>query len=165
MSKKESGFTLFEIIITMALLTLLVIVVYSSINVKAQLDKGSDVRRKADLSTLTKELDDFYNDRNRYPLPSEICYDGTVNSTTCNICGNEYTPPQFIPYSLKLPCDPQHDAKTYLYEVSDVNTPQWYRIFAKFSNVNDPQSCGTCGPTGNRIYSYGVSSPNKNLTD
>lgn len=164
MSTKESGMTLFELVIAVALLMILAAVVFSTINFKAQIDNGNDARRKSDLTNLTRMLDDFYNDKERYPLPSEICYDG-AGSTTCTICGSEYTPPQFIPYTRKLPCDPQHDAHIYRYEVSDVNTPQWYRVFAKLGNVSDPQSCGTCGPAGEQVYSYGVSSSNKNLTD
>lgn len=165
MQYKQSGFDLLQIVAFCSLILLIGSGIVVSMNVKSKIDLQNDVQKKADLATLTQLLDRFHTDKKRYPLPSEICYDGVTTATTCNICGNEYTPPQFIPYMHKLPCDPQHDAKKYRYQVSDANTPQWYRIFAQLNNPNDSQSCGLCGPDGDKIYSYGVSSANKKVSD
>lgn len=167
----KTAFTLLELLIVISLIVLIGLAVLALFNPKTQIEKAWDGKRKKELNTLQKVFEDFYNDKNCYPKPEEVCYDPKSSladgTYTCHICGNEASSPSFSPYLERLPCDPQSQAKEYLYQVDDQNCPTWYRIYTKLSDENDPQIAQAgctygCGP-GSYIYSYGVSSPNIGL--
>lgn len=163
------SFTLMELLIVVTLIVILAIVALILFNPFSQVGKSWDSKRKTELGTLRKLLEDWYNDKNCYPKPEQICYNAPQNNT-CHICGKELTPSDFSPYLKVLPCDPQHPTKKYLYQVDNANCPSWYKIYAVLNNQNDPAikevGCsGGCG-VGNYsgyIYNYGVSSSNINL--
>jgi len=140
------GFTLMEIIIVTAIIVLLAIAALLLLNPLRQIEKSWDTKRKAELATLTKVNEDWYNDHNCYPKPGEICYDTAVNNE-CHICGNEVGSPSFSPYLSRLPCDPQQSKNPYLYQTDSGDCPSWYKIYASLAD----------GPTG---YNYEVGSPN-----
>jgi len=135
-----------------------------------QINKGQDGKRKHELTQLNKVFEDYYNDKQCYPKPGEVCYN-TISPTTCNICGNESAPPSFSifsPYLSRLPCDPRQPTKKYLYQVDNSSCPTWYRIYTTLSNTVDPVivsvGCSNgCGPTDDKSYNYGVTSPNTDL--
>ena len=189
-----------ELLIVIGLIALLAAIAIALLNPWTQIGKSYDAKRKRDLNELRKVFEDFYNDKGCYPKPSEICYDTPINLCTgvginkkvnnqiCHICGNESAPPNFSnfsPYLSRLPCDPQHPSKKYLYQVEGDNAqlctstaektcPQRYKIFSEFSNIADQNSealgctLGGCGPANPLPplpsppygYDYGVSSPN-----
>jgi len=167
------GFTLMELLIIIALIALLAIAVLILFNPKKQIEKSWDGKRKHELSQLKKVLEDWYNDKNCYPRPEEICYDSPTSNNTCHICGNHQNSPKLTPYLSSLPCDPQHPTKEYLYQVDNQTCPKWYRIYADLSSSdytnNNPQTEEVgcffqgCGPGPNYGYDYGVSSPNVDL--
>lgn len=149
--KSKYSFTILELLLTVAIIAILATAVLALINPKKQIEKAWDGKRKKELSTLQKVLEDWYNDKNCYPKPSEICYQ-TLSETEGYICGNEPTSPDFSPYLNKLPCDPQHPNKKYLYQVDNFDCPSSYKIYALISeNPN----------TGS--YNYGVTSSNISL--
>lgn len=192
-----------ELLIIISLIALLAAVAIVLLNPWAQIGKSYDAKRKRDLNELNKAFEDFYNDKGCYPKPSEICYDTPVNLCTgaginkrinnqiCHICGNESAPPNFSnfsPYMSRLPCDPQHSSKKYLYQVegdsaqlctviTEKACPQRYKIFSEFSNDADKESeslgctSDACGPANPLPpvpsipygYDYGVSSPNLSI--
>lgn len=163
----KKSFTLLEILIVISLIVLLALIALVTLNPKKQIEKGQDTKRKQELIQLSKVIEDYYNDKDCYPLPSEICYNDT-GVTLCNICGNDVDSPDFNPYISQLPCDPQQPSKKYLYQVDDISCPSWYRIYTILSNTSDPViasvGCtGGCGPEPDYIYNYGVSSSNINL--
>lgn len=163
----KKGFTLMELLIVVSLLVILATALLVSLNPWGQINKGHDSKRKSEMSSINKVLEDWYNDKNCYPRPSEICYNPTVG-TTCNICGNQSTSPSFSPYLPSLPCDPRQPLKKYLYQVDNNSCPSWYRIYTTLSNQSDPviASVGCsdgCGPSPDFSYNYGVSSPNIGL--
>lgn len=163
----NKGVTLTEVLIILAIVGLFLITAF--LVFYKQIFKAQDSKRKSDLHELTNILEDFYNDNGCYPQPTEICYDssseGRDNNLLCHICGDEANP---IP-NFRLPCNPDHPKKKYLYEVENSSCPQWYRIYTELSEHEDSGSCayGSCGvesDTGVDIgYDYGVSSPNVNL--
>lgn len=161
----KKSFTLLELLIVISLIALLAAAAFALINPQRQIEKSWDTRRKNDLSQLQKVLEDFYNDKNCYPKPAEVCYDPTVNPT-CQICGLRSTPLPISPYLSNLPCDPQQSLKPFLYQVDSITCPRWYRVFSKISNTSDPVinqvGCGTgCGPASDPTgYQYYISSPN-----
>ncbi|MDO8609386.1 MAG: prepilin-type N-terminal cleavage/methylation domain-containing protein [bacterium] len=171
----KSAFTLMELLIVISIIAILVVAIIILLNPFKQIQKSWDGKRKHELTQLNKVLEDYYNDKQCYPEPNEVCYnsyatlaDGTY---TCNICGNESDPTNFAsfsPYVSELLCDPQHPSKQYLYQVDDVDCPTWYRIYTTLSITTDPLivsvGCsGGCGPSSNFIYNYGVTSPNIGL--
>jgi len=165
--KQRSAFSLLEILITVTLLVILAIAFLVILNPIAQINKGQDSKRKHELAQLNKEFEDFYNDKNCYPKPAEVCYNAGAG-TTCNICGSETTSPSFSPYLSRLPCDPRQPLKKYLYQVDSTTCPTWYRIYTTLSYQSDPiiVSVGCqygCGLPPSYNYNYGVSSPNTGL--
>ena len=132
----RSSFTLLELTIVIALLALLAAATLWLLNPWQQIAKAQDARRKHDLDTLRKVLEDYYNDHSCYPRPDQICYQKPVPTPagfsnictgvggyqisrwqTCYICGTESSSPSLTPYLSQLPCDPQHATKEYLYQV------------------------------------------------
>lgn len=164
--KHKSGFTLQELLIVIAILALAFTFMLAFLNPITQLAKARDGKRKSDLNKLRIILEDFYNDHNCYPKPTEICYDAlTDDDIPCHICGYEKNPlPNF-----SLPCNPSHPKLQYLYDVENSDCPQWYRIYTKLQFEEDKDSielgCGfsSCGPGPDYGYDYGISSPGKGL--
>ncbi len=165
---RSGGFTLLELIIVVALIGLILTALIIAINPNQQFAKARDAKRKSDLAQLKKTFEDYYNDKNCYPKPQEVCTDGLngdgSQNPICTICSNT-----FSPYMTKLPCDPEHPQRRYLYRVDPAETvcPTNFRLYAILSNVTDPiineLGCygSGCGPYGDS--SYGVSSPNVEL--
>jgi prepilin-type N-terminal cleavage/methylation domain-containing protein len=164
----KKAFTLLEILIVVSLLVMLAVGLILVFNPKTQIDKANDGKRKAELTSLNKSLEDWYNDHNCYPKPDEICYNAVSGETTCNICGNEAASPDFSPYLSTLPCDPTQPTKKYVYIVDDEICPSTYWIYLKLANESDPLitqlGCQNgCGPYGDCNYNYGVASPNESV--
>lgn len=162
-----NSFTLMEILIVISLIILIAIIGLMTLNPKKQIEKSQDAKRKTELAQLQKTLEDWYNDKNCYPKPSQICYDSPVGNT-CHICGTNPNSPDFSPYLKELPCDPQHPVKKYLYQVDDLDCPKNYWIYAKFSNEDDPliaqSNCSSgCGPENDCNYNIGFTSPNASV--
>ena len=179
--KSLRGFTLMELLIIITLIAILATALLILFNPKKQIEKAWDTKRKNDLNTLRKVLEDYYNDKGCYPTGNIICYNtpkenkkgvgvgATLVGYSCNICGTEPTSPNFSPYLSVLPCDPQHPNKDYLYQYDPSSCPQWFRIYSMFSIRDDSDSkflgCpyGGCGlayppaPTPQYGYDYGVS--------
>jgi len=173
-----SAFSLMELLIVIAMIVLVALVAILLLNPKKQIDKAQANRRKKDLSTLKNILEDWYNDKQCYPKPNEICYNSAVllsdGTYTCNICGREDGSPNFTPYLSSLPCDPQHPSKKYLYQVNSLDCPTWYRVYTKLidtyvyeeldqATIEVGCQFSGCGPSPDYGYSYGISSPNIDL--
>lgn len=160
------GYTLLELLLIVAIISLVALALIAKLNPLAQERKALDARRKYDLTVLSKMLEDFYNDKNRYPKPEEICWNSAPGTTNCKICGYKNTPSAITPYLPQLPCDSSKNPLGYYYEVSDTATPAWYRTYTKLENTLDQAIAEAgCSPScpGNSSYNYGVSSPNKGL--
>jgi len=161
--RKQKSFTLLEIMVVLAIIVIVAVAFFVLINPKKQIERSWDGKRKAELSSIAKALEDFYNDKSCYPKPNEICYKDK-DQLICPICGTEADSPSFSPYLSQLPCDPGH--LDYLYEIDDIGCPTLFRIYTKLSDSNDSivaeSGCGEgCGPA--LAYSYGVASPNTTL--
>lgn len=164
----NKGFSLFEVILVVAIIILIVISVPLTVNLRKQIGRGQDTKRKSELTALSHILEDYYNDKGHFPTPAEICYNPVSGQTSCNICGNQETPDAMKAYTTKLPCDPQYPAKNYLYQIDDEAAPSVFRIYTKFSTDDDPsiaeKDCQYgCGPYPNFFYSWGVTSTNTGL--
>lgn len=167
---KKKGFTLMELLIVVALVIILAVIALFAMNPQRTIEKNQNTKRKAELSGLKKTLENWYNDKNCYPRPAEICYDAPDDNNTCHLCGDNQNSPSFSPYLSRLPCDPQSPTKEYLYQVDNLNCPSWFRIYSNISGSTDQDNdilsvdCSAgCGPPPSYLYKYGVSSPNISL--
>lgn len=123
------GFTLLEIIVTVAIIGIIAVALLVLINPWQQINKAHDAKRKHDLNILKNAFEQYYTDKGCYPRPEDVCFDAAsaasvcsagapkiAQSSACHICGSEGTSPSFAPYLDELPCDPQHPQNDYLYE-------------------------------------------------
>lgn len=167
--KNNHAFSLVEILITVLIISILVIATILLLDPRTMINKGIDTRRKTELSTLKKKLEEYYTDKGCYPAPSEVCYSAgqDLTKTSCTICGTQESSPLLSPYfEDKLPCDPTHPNNVYLYSVNSITCPKSFVVYSKLDVPQDQDSinlgCGEsgCGPSSTFGYDYGVSSPN-----
>lgn len=144
-----------ELLIVIALIGVLAVAALALFNPKKQMEKAWDGQRKTELATLSKVFEDFYNDNSSYPTANDVCYSEEQSDEPgkcyCYICGNESTTSNFNPYLSRLPCDPQHPSKRYLYQY-DCEAGSWFKTFAYLS-TEDSQGG----------YNWGVASPNTSV--
>ena len=132
-SKKESGFTMIELLITMAIVAVLTTI--SLFALRGARESARDARRKADLETIRSGLEIYKADCNTYPtvspLPSPLVGSGTPS--TC-LATNTYVQ--------RIPTDPAGGNYFYLSAGS---------TYILCSTLEDPPTpsldtsgCGTC---------------------
>ena len=155
-----------EIMIVVTLIVIVATALLVGLKPLTQIYKGQDSRRKSELAALQKVLEDFYNDKQCYPKPNEVCYNDTAEQLATSVVATPYHPnsPLSFPSPLRSPIAP----KNYTYQVDPTTTcPTHYRIYTTLSNQSDPiiaQKCQYgCGPAPDFSYNYGVSSPNTSL--
>ena len=64
------GFTLIELILVVAVMAIFSTLILYTLNPFEQLKKGSDSKRKSDLSELQRALETYYHDFGAYPSSS-----------------------------------------------------------------------------------------------
>ncbi|OGK17038.1 hypothetical protein A2774_01260 [Candidatus Roizmanbacteria bacterium RIFCSPHIGHO2_01_FULL_39_12c] len=147
----NKSFTLIELLVVLAILGIFAVLGFSSY--MNSLRSGKDARRKTDLQTIQKALEEYYLDNQAYPvgsIPDPFCHPGGCATA------------QYLPV---LPKD--QGGTPYAYESSD---GAYYRLYSCIENPNDAGagvnqsgygiSCGfgICDPCR-----YGVSSSNVSL--
>ncbi len=146
---KRAGLTLMELLLVISLAAMIILALLILINPKKQFEKAQDGRRKKEITQLAKSVEEFYNDNERYPDSTEICYSAEETdgeTCSCYICGGESASPSFDPYLRPLPCDPRHPTQSYLYQY-ECTTKRWFKLYSQLSD----------SPTS---YSFGMSSQN-----
>lgn len=141
--KKEQGISITELLIVVAFLAVMTVFLLVYLNPGAQLGKARDARRKSDLSKLKNVFEDYYNDKK--------CYPSSLDNLVPDYLG-------------QLPTDPL-TRQNYAYYPTGCDK---YRIYVKLDYEKDPAitevGCqDDCGPPGNCVYNYGVSSSNVGL--
>lgn len=146
----HAGFTLVELIVVIAIISVLATSLLAVLNPLAQIQKANDTRRKADLSQIQKALESYYQDNGSYPA------EGAGNTIFGVPWGTNWGV-----YMNVLPKDPNLSNK-YIY----VSNGQSYYLYANLERGSkDPQVCNggakcanapvtTCGG----VCNYGVSS-------
>lgn len=166
------AFTFVELMVVATIAAILIAVMITFFDPIRQIQKSQDGKRISELNSLQKVLEDFYNDKTRFPLAADICFDSPSNPRTdlygktacsCHICGRSSQSPSFSPYLPSLPCDPQSPSKEYLYDYDcSTASPAWFRIYTKLSAADSSTSirngCGAgCGPPVPEFpYNYAV---------
>jgi len=143
--KKKKGFSLIEILIVMAILGILMLAGVG--NYYASLKSSRDARRKADLSTIQKGLESYYNDNGIFP----------ASTASSNLCASDINC-----YLRTTPSDPSGGA-SYCYIRGIISgTNQSYQMYAKLERTQDINyvSYGTPAGCAAGTWTYGVSSTN-----
>ncbi len=140
--RSRSGFTLVELMVTIAIIALVVGIVVFVINPTRQLQKARDAQRKDDISAISQALGQYALAQNGdYPVSTQ---DYQITGASWNS--------SWQPYMIKVPQDPLPN-QTYSYN-SDGKS---YQLYAKLE-IPDANGCSPCGPGGDD--NYGISSGN-----
>lgn len=159
----RSGFTLVEIVVVIAIISILSTFLVVTLNPFEQFQKASDAQRKSDLAQIQRVLEAYYQDYARYPEANPD--NKIVHDSSAIEWGST-----FAPYIDILPKD-SSPSKIYIYTVD--SNGQAYRLYASLDRGGkDPQACNDnggvcqnvpigvdCG-AGGKVCNYGVSSPN-----
>lgn len=157
-------------IVVVAILGVLATATIAVLNPIAQIQKGNDAKRKADLSQIQKALEVYYQDYGAYPAyvisSSHYYLDPLTGSPPVKTQINWGSPWQ--PYMNIVPKDPV-STKYYVYYTPN---GQSYYLYASLDRgTKDLQACtgGVCSGAGlgnmtticGGICNFGVSSPDK----
>lgn len=149
-TKQHKGFTIAEIQVVVIIIVILGLAVLIGINPIAQIFKGFDARRKADLNKIKIALEAYYADHECYPnfplvdsqnRPSYACDSDILK-----------------PYLTSMPCDPSTKQPYTLFLTPAGSTcPQNYAIYAQIYSFFDNQanSIDYC-PDTVAMYSAGM---------
>lgn len=126
------GFTIVELLLTIAIIGILTAGAIAAINIPFQLQKARDGQRKAELKTIQSALEFIRSDTGSYPLLVQACGSGAW------VVGG-------LTYMNKVPCDPK--GGNYTYSGSTLS----YTLSACLENINDPEGGVACG-SGGKLY-------------
>jgi len=164
---RSKGFTLVELLVSLAVLAILLTIVILAINIPKQLIAARDLQRKMDVKQLGDSMSSYYTSQKSLP-PQDFWYSLP--------CGKSNAPSQ-LPVSLQpfmssFSCDPTSE-DPYYYETLDINCQPCsdvichkFRILTTLENPNDQAipvvGCDAdlgCGPYSQDglPYNYGVS--------
>lgn len=144
-TKNDTGFSLIEVLIVVAILTLLLLAALMSFT--SQRLKAEDAKIKADLEKLRIAFEDYYNDNNCYP-PEEF-FDGADD------CGSS----ALAPYLNTIPCNPKSGMPYILEYVG--GQCDGFRLYTTLNLSQDPNAQALCTSSGGSLLgNYGVSSSN-----
>jgi len=130
-------------------MSVLIGLVFVTLNPLKQLQKSQDAQREHDLKQLNNALDTYYNDKNCYPTNLSQLSGATV-------------------YMKNLPNDPAVSSgwENYVYETDGSSCPQWNVLYARVAwTSNSSIACpltqmSSCFPTQAGEYNYCVVSGN-----
>lgn len=121
--KKNSGFTIAELLITMAILAILLVVLIGIINPISLVGKANDSTRKKDLDRIRKSFEEYFNDKGVYP----------IDVANWNIKDNCEKNLENFTYLRPWPCDP--DGEPYYIWVD--NDGKSFKILTNLENKTD----------------------------
>ncbi|MDP3941165.1 MAG: prepilin-type N-terminal cleavage/methylation domain-containing protein, partial [bacterium] len=128
--RPQGGFTLVEILLVIAVSSVLLASGLSFLNPTYQLNRGNDAKRKADLLTLQSGLERFFADAGDYPGSVGWC--AQISSVAY-----PQVKQALSNYITKVPQDPVYAGTTKDYYYWHYEDGQ-YRLYAVLDNTNDP---------------------------
>ncbi len=142
----RQGFTLAEVLIVITII--MVLAMLGFMNIRGQMAHATDTKRKTDLYTISKSVEDYYNDNGSFPV-----------GTAVNNCGE-----QMGTYLPNIPCDPV--SKEHYGYFPSLNGG--YRVCTVLTDKTDPAiaatgctgdaGCGLGGPSSGGAYNYCLAS-------
>lgn len=143
------GFTLFEMILVLAILALLFTISYKVMSPVTSRNKATDTKRISDISNLDRAINEYRLDAGNYPGTSDVLYlSNVIPAGSANVYSalSGWIPADLRGYLSKYPTDPVND-DTYRYKYTHNNST--YEISARLEQLldeagsdggNDPQS-------------------------
>ncbi|HEX3082286.1 MAG TPA: prepilin-type N-terminal cleavage/methylation domain-containing protein [Candidatus Saccharimonadia bacterium] len=123
--KKEGGFTLLELLIVIVIIGILALLIIP--NITSAPKKARDTKRKTDITTLRKGLEEYFVNNNVYPASS-----GTIGSG--GVLAELTT--GTAPIVKNLPTDPKNQSP-YVYTYTPANSNSTYTLNACLENDGD----------------------------
>jgi prepilin-type N-terminal cleavage/methylation domain-containing protein len=164
----KKAFTLIELLVVIAIIGTLATLIIA--NIQGVRERGRDLRRKADLSSLEKSLRLFYNDTKAYPAHNsnyEIVGCTSPTSPTACTWGDAFAIGDTI-YMSKIPQDPltsNANPTTRYYYFRHATDTDRYLLLARLENASDAEITDSqlrCNELYNQFTSsFGASEPTK----
>lgn len=160
--KTQSGFTLAEMIVVFAILSILATAFLSVVGIGA-LRRSRDTQRKANLTNISKTLEIYFNDHGEYPASNGAGQIMGCGATADQICywGAEWSDTT-TSYINPLPTDPRSSSFNLFYRRPSAVSWQLYTMLEDGDDpvVNGPFAGTDCAVTGTTQCNYGISSGN-----
>lgn len=170
MRKCVSGFTLVELLVVMAIISILTMITVSQFQTARR--KANDVSRKGDLNSLSKALHLYFSDYGFFPNATSI-EGGAIDLNTLSSWGGSFEDQSVSPpyvYMKKLPKENSAGLPPYCYKVDSLTNPKKFALYAELENKLDkecdrnndnlPDDTYQCG---GRNYCYFTTSSNTSL--
>lgn len=152
---KKNGFTLIEMLITIAIIGILSAV--ALFGLQGVREQGRDAKRKSDLESIRSALETYRSDCNVYPVRGGGAGQLNIGGTLTGSGNPALSCPAANVYMQRVPNDPQSPTGTYYYNRT---SSVIYDLCARLENPpNPPMAMGTCGGNCGGACNYRVTSP------
>ncbi len=136
--KKQSGFTLLELLIVVVIIGILAVLIIP--NLASGPQRARDSQRKSDLRNIKTALETYYNDNNSYPTAGGANCTPSVSGCLGTVLTSGTTP-----YMKTVPADPKA-SQNYTYTPSPASCASGactsYTLTSTLENTKDPQATG-----------------------
>jgi type II secretion system protein G len=155
--KSLKGFTLIEMMVAVGILGVMAAAMLAVLNPFSQFQKANDTKRKTDLSQISKALESYYQDNQKYPASSNFKISDPKQTPNERSWGSSWRP-----YMNVIPKDPS-GSKNYVYSVSADG--QTYYLYASLDKgitadqCHGASPCGSATACGSGTCNYGIASP------
>jgi len=122
--KKQGGFTLLELLIVIVIIGILALLIIP--NITSAPKKARDTKRKTDITTLRKGLEEYFVNNNVYPDSTAAAPNDGLNALTQGSA----------PIVKTMPTDPKN-VSPYVYVYTSANSNSTYTLNACLENDGD----------------------------
>jgi len=122
--KKQGGFTLLELLIVIVIIGILALLIIP--NITSAPKKARDTKRKTDITTLRKGLEEYFVNNNVYPDSTAAAPNNGLNALTQGSA----------PIVKTIPTDPKN-VSPYTYVYTSANSNSTYTLNACLENDGD----------------------------
>ncbi len=158
------GITLVELLVCVSILAILILILTTTLNPIAMMNRGNDARRKKDLNKIKTAFEEYLNDKGHYPDAALV--DQLMQRSNC---GSNV----MAPWLNTWPCDPI-SGEPYKILTDSPEALKWYKVFTNLENKTDSDvpsgwyhlpDTYHMGEMTALDVNYGVSSTNVNWYD